>query len=138
MKREILEEELNSPEQLHVRELVRALPDETLSLTWRSGLNARLQSEMVRRRKLNLFGWVWKPAVGLALAGALAVAFIIPPKGSAPARGGELEKALVTHYVESTASWEVAGDGVSMGEVKDAVNQHTISVDPEQEDVGAL
>lgn len=138
MNEESLDRELNSAAQLHVREVVRALPEETLSLAWRSELNSRLRSEMARRRKLNLFGWVWKPAAGIALAGALAVAFMVQPANPVPANGGELEKALVSHYVDSTASWEVAADGVSMGDVKDATNQHTIAVDPEQEDVGAL
>src|SRR5690242_12148641 len=96
LKGKDLDQELSSPAQTQMREIVQALPEETVSLSWRSDLNARLYAEAARRRKLNLFGWIWKPAAGLALAGALAIAFMLPmSKASAPESRGDVEKALV-------------------------------------------
>jgi hypothetical protein len=134
-----LDEELNSAAQVQIRETVRALPEEPLSLAWRSDLNTQLRGVAARKRKLDLFGWVWKPAAGGALACALAFAFLIRPGGSmseVPSNG--IEKALVGHYVDTTASWEVAGDGVTVNEVKEATAAHPVPTDLDQEDVGAI
>ena len=133
-----LDQELSSPAQMQVREIVQALPEETVSLSWRSDLNARLHAEVARRRKLNLFGWIWKPAAGLALAGALALAFMIrPPAPGSPETRSDVEKALVNSYVDNTASWEVTGDGITVNEVKETANPKPVPIDFDQEDVGA-
>ena len=131
-----LDEELNSPAQIRVREVVRALPEETLSLTWRSELNTRLRAEVVRRKKLDIFGWVWKPTAGLALAGALAVAVFFHPV-AVSSSGGDLEKAMVNHYVDSTADREAAVDGVTPNEARDSAGGSSTSTNWDQEDVGA-
>ena len=134
--------ELSSPSQLRVREIVRSLPEETLSLSWRSDLNARIRAESARLRKRILFGWIWKPAAGLTLAGALAVAvvFRIPTLPRSPSLGigkGEVERALIKTYVESTAAREAAVDGVTASEAKDSADGILGSGDWDQEDVGA-
>jgi hypothetical protein len=131
-----LDQELNSPAQIQVREVVRALPEETLSLTWRSDLNLRLRGEAARKRKRMVFGWVWKPTAGLALAGALAVGIFLHP-ATAPTNGGELEKALVNHYVEASTAREAAVDGVTPNEVKDSGGTGATPGYWDQEDVGA-
>jgi hypothetical protein len=136
-----LDRELNSPEQTRMAEIVKALPEETLSMSWRSDLNARLRSEAARRKKLNLFGWIWKPTVGVALAGALAVAFMVRPEpAGTPVGSGTVEKALISSYVDNTAAWEVAGDNVgvnTVNEAKDSGAWHPGTTDWDQEDVGA-
>lgn len=134
-----VDQELNSPAQLQMRDAVRALPEEPLSLAWRSDLNTRLLGAAARKRKLDLFGWVWKPTAGLALAGALAVAIMFKPMApSQPTVTTGIEKDLVSHFVDTTASTEVAGDGISVGEVKDATAAHPVPTDLDQEDVGAI
>ena len=145
MKREFemnerdLDRQLSSAAQKQVHEVVKALPEETLSLAWRSELNTRLRNEIVHKKRVNLFGWVWKPAAGVALAGALAVGFFFrtPEANLAPPSGG-IENALVNHYVDSTASWEVAGDGATVGDTKDSAPANSVPVDNDQEDVGAI
>jgi hypothetical protein len=132
-----LDGELSSPAQQRVREIVHSLPEETLSLSWRSDLNARLRSEAARRRKLNLFGWVWKPAVGVAFAAVLVLAFVarMPNMGPVERPRPNVEQALIGSYVDTTASLDIAGDVSPMGE-KDQP-QKPVQGDWEQEDVGA-
>src|SRR5579862_8678015 len=121
MNEKEMDRRLQSPAQVQMGEVIKALPEETLSLAWRSELNTKLRAQAIHRRKLNLFGWLWKPAAGVALAGCLAVAFVFhEPAPQTPAASGGIESALVGDYVDSTASWEVAGDGASVSEVKDA------------------
>lgn len=107
---------------LRIREAVRALPDETLSLTWRSDLNERLAAAAGRRKKARLAALIWKPAAGLALAGALSVAFMVKtagaPGSSSPAG---LEDALVRNHLENISAFDVAGVGVTSGESEPGV-----------------
>lgn len=134
-----LDRELNSDSQMRVREIVRALPEETLSLSWRSELNGKLREQVARKKRLDLAGWLWKPAAGVALAGALAIAFVarMPMHGPTAAHDG-VENALVNSYLDSTAAWEVAGDNAGLGDAKDAAGKAApVSNDWEQEDVGA-
>lgn len=140
MKHELNEKELDvklsSPVQQAIRHAVGSLPDESPSLAWRSALNARLLQAAARRRKMRVFGWMWKPAMGLAVAGALAVAFVMRmPTSADPSSKPDLEKALIGSYVDNAASYEVAGDNVSSGEMRDSDNQ--LRFDLGQEDVGA-
>jgi hypothetical protein len=132
-----LDQELNSASQMQVRQVVKALPEEALSLSWRSQLNERLRAEEARKRKQNLAAWVWKPGAAVALAGALAVAFMtrLPDMGPVTNSPG-VEKALVNTYLEGRASWAVAGDGITANEVKEAaVEPSPFQMD--REDVGA-
>jgi|SRR5579862_2596544 len=130
-----LDRRLESSGQARIREAVRALPEETLSLSWRSDLNSKLRATAARKRKLDLFGWIWKPTAGLALACALAIAIFVHPNLPGAVPDNSIEKALVSHYVDSAAAREAAGDGVTPSEAKDSGGSAPIEWD--QEDVGA-
>jgi hypothetical protein len=131
-------QDLNSPEQLAIREVVKALPDETLSLAWRSELNTKIHAAIVRRKKLDLFGWIWKPAAGIAVASAFAVMFLAKAPLVAPVArsSGDLERALVNAHIETSVSWDVAEGGVTAGEAKENAGV-PVPNEWEQEDVGA-
>jgi hypothetical protein len=132
-----LNRELDSASQRLVREVVKSLPEEAVSLSWRSQLNDRLRAEADRRRKLDLAAWVWKPGVAIAVAGALAVAFVsrMPDMGPVTNSPG-VEKVLVNSYIEGTASWAVAGEGITANEVKEAAGLPS-PLEGVREDVGA-
>jgi hypothetical protein len=137
-----LDQELGSPGQQAMREVVRSLPEETVSMAWRSSLNTQLHAVAAKKRRLDLFSWVWKPAAGVVVAGALALAFMArTPLVDSPVttgRGPDVEKGLMNAHLESTASWEVAGDGLTANEVRDgSAGSAAVSNDWEQEDVGA-
>lgn len=127
---------LEQPGQHLVRNAVRALPEDTPSLAWRSGLNVALQETAARQRKRQLWGWLWKPSAGLALASCMALLFVAQmPKAPAPDVKPDIESALVDSYLQSKNSWEVTGDGVTVTEAQDVSG----SKEPDwfREDIGA-
>lgn len=121
-RREInLDERLASAGQTQVRELVKGLADETPSMAWRSGLNEQiLAMAAAKQKKRNLFGWVWKPAVGLALAGALAGVFLIrtQPETQPTAARPALEARLVMAHQDAVWSQDAAGAGLSPADAR--------------------
>ena len=135
-----LDQELNSAPQQQMREVVQSLPEETVSLAWRSELNVRVVALAERKRRLDLQGWLWKPAVGVSVAGALALVFMAKLADPGPVvtqPNASVETALVGTYMESKASWEVAGDGATATDSKDATPAMADPGDWGQEDVGA-
>ena len=72
------DERLEGPEQQSVRNLVATLPDEEPSMAWRSQLNERLRALPAQARR-KWWELAWKPTVGLALAGGLAVLVFVKP-----------------------------------------------------------
>lgn len=141
MKNELnrhVDSQLETPAQQAVRQVVQALPEEQPSLAWRSELNANLQKQSIRRRRLDFWGWFWKPSAGVAVAAGLALLVIarIPSStADAPAPKGNLEQALVNSYIHSKTSWELTPDGVTANEAKDTEG----SQEPDwfREDIGA-
>ncbi|MGV3616991.1 MAG: hypothetical protein ACO1SV_16815 [Fimbriimonas sp.] len=109
---------LAEPAQMAMREVVRALPEDSLSLSWRSGLNERLVAEAARSRKRARFFWALRPAAGLAFAGALAAMFVVrmgsAPLDSTPTAGGRpsFEAELLSAHTEVATYADVAGTGV--------------------------
>lgn len=130
-----LDAALEESGQSRIQSLVRGLPEETLSLAWRSELNRRLLAADARRRRLVRLGWIWKPAAGLAAAFALSLAYVsrLPMER---VQGPEVERALVNNYIETAATRDVAADGVTSAEAKEQAAS-VPSFDLEPEDVGA-
>lgn len=132
-----IDRQLAAPEQAWVRERVRDLPEDAVSLQWRGALNERLREANRRAKRGMLIGRVWKPTAGLALAAALAFAVVGRFNHQvAPAPGPDVERALLNAHVESTASWEIAGDGMSVNEVKEGA-AIPIPSDFDSGDIGA-
>lgn len=101
--------------------VVRSLPEETLSMAWRSSLNERVLVEAAKRQRSRHIAWIWRPAVGLALASSLAMAILWK---SAPIEHRQpvsvsIEASLLDLHRESVVASEVAGQG-SVGTVEEA------------------
>jgi len=115
-----LEGKLATPDQQAMREVVRALPDETVSLAWRSALNEEILRMAPPIRRRDRFAWLMRPALGLACAGALAVAMLmhnpIASRTVQPANSG-LEAALLDAHDQATGFADVTGGGLSVTEV---------------------
>lgn len=109
------DEQLEGPEQQGIRNLVATLPDDEPSMAWRSQLNDRLRAlpSQARRKWWEL---AWKPTVGLALAGSLAVLVFVKPS-SAPT-------------LESTPSVSVADAMIAAH--REAVVRHELGTIPEE------
>jgi len=129
---------LNSESQQAMRNAVRSLSDESLSLSWRSELNEKLlQIRPTPRWKVRMFA-AWKPAVGLALAACLAL--VVTVKTSAPpvVHSNNLEASLVSVYDEQATSDEVAGSGLAFHEVNDTTHNTATSSDWNESDLSSL
>lgn len=115
--------------QCAMREVVQALPEDSLSMAWRSGLNERLIAEGKRRQRRRRFFWVLRPAAGLAMAGALAAVFMIrtsqvPDIAPAHSSSHSLEAALLSTHNEVSEFADVAGTGVRPMEAAYASRGH--------------
>lgn len=121
MAPEELDARLNSSEHERLKKLVRELPSEPMSLAWRSGLNEKLAVEAGRVRRRRRAVWIWRPALGLGLAGALALIVLVghPSSSVAPKENaGNVEAALVKAHGEAVADEDVAGVGLNSFEVE--------------------
>jgi hypothetical protein len=120
---EPMDERLQSASQQAMRSVVKALPDDTLSMAWRSGLNERLVAESAQRQRRQRISWFLRPALGFGLAGALAmVAFFHSSTQTSKVQplarnsSGRLEAALVNTHSQVTLAMDVAGVGVTPAE----------------------
>jgi hypothetical protein len=92
-----------------VANLVRDLPEDTVSMVWRSSLNAKLAQSRVRarRRRLTL---VISPVVGLGLACSLAGLWMARPVDTkvSPA---SVEAGLIAAHQQADDEADMAGFG---------------------------
>ncbi len=129
-----LDEKLERTEGL--RGLVHSLPEETVSLKWRSELNERLLMDAAKPKR-SWFAWMWRPAAGLAVAGAVtAVVFMNAPKPvleAKPTEGTEVASKLF-HAHETAVAYRTFGTPapISEGHASEAINSY------EEADLGAL
>jgi hypothetical protein len=111
---------LDAPAQKAIRGVIQEMPEESLSLAWRSGLNERLLVESQKRQRRARLFWTLRPIAGLAFAGAIAAFFVlrVAPLGGAEGTtsGESIEAQLLTAHVQSTQFADVAGTGVRPSE----------------------
>ena len=93
-----MDERLESQDQIAISKVVASLADEEPSLAWRSQLNEKLMAVSVQQKKRRTFRlWTLRPALGLSVAGALALGLFF--SGGRPAvAGGNLESALISEH----------------------------------------
>lgn len=113
-----IDRKLESGESRKIAEAVRLLPDDELSLAWRSELNAKLSASIQSKRHrftiARTLGWV--AGVGLSV-GAAAVLFLMLLPANMPKGGTNpsetLESQLLAAHISSVSSSDVAGEGLS-------------------------
>lgn len=115
---EIDESRLGSPGQLAIRGMVKSLPEETVSMTWRSSLNEQLLLVAAKRQKKRRLLWFATPALGVSMVTALAFVLMIHPAPNQtitlPDRG--IESAILDDHHNSTLSNEVSTAGLNLNE----------------------
>ena len=102
--------------QEFVRKLVANVPDDELSMAWRSSLNERLRAEAAPAPKRQRMAWFLRPALGLAFAGALAAVVMLrtsPMETPTVRKSGNLEAALVQDHQQTIVMSDVAGFGMN-------------------------
>jgi hypothetical protein len=116
---------LNSPGQLAVRDLVRALPEDTVSMAWRSSLNEQLLGLAAKQQKRRRILWFAPPAVGISMVTVLAFVLMIQPTthpaAGIPDRG--IESAILNDHHASTLSSDVSSAGLNLAEVTSDANE---------------
>ena len=114
-----LDELLNSPVQQTVGKTVRSLPQESVSLQWRSALNEKLRALQPMGEKVSILiiGFRALAGVGLASLVCLALYSKFAPQ-SIPRRASSqnVASALIAEHRDSVASSEIAGPGIVDGE----------------------
>jgi hypothetical protein len=111
-ERERLDRALVGRGQQAIREIVQALPEDVPSLEWRSHLNERLIATSQERRRVRP-SWLWRPAAGLAVAGALAAVVLWKaPEDPAFAADFGIEASLLHAHREVSIHSDVAGVGL--------------------------
>ena len=113
---------LKSQSQEAIRSAVKSLPEESLSLSWRSELNERLRE--VKRQSVWRLRLIrsWKPALGLALAGCLAMLIAVRPverPSVSTSANSSIEASLVSSYTDNTNAEDLVGAGLNIHEVSD-------------------
>lgn len=129
-----LDEALQQTENL--RGLVHGLPEDQVSLQWRSALNEQILA-MAAKPKKTLWSLFWKPASGLALAGALtAVVIMQRPAPVAPnlTANSEFASAIFEAHEASYAYREI---GVTMPQSQSDPLMNLVDRS-EEVDLGAL
>jgi len=130
---------LRTQTQQAIQKAVRSLPEENLSLAWRSSLNERLRAAKPEPRwKARLKG-TWRPALGLALASCLAITLTLRNPISHPVvANSSLEASLVATYDDTANSETVAGPGLAIHEVNDTTSNTDSSSDWSESDLNSL
>jgi len=115
-----LDSKLESTGQLQVRQLVQSMPDEPVSMAWRSSLNERVMASIEAKRRKRRAAWFLSPALGLGLAGALAFVVLTKPTVGAdpqPKASASIEAQLVASHQDTIRYYEGTGIGLSQDEV---------------------
>lgn len=133
-----LEALLQSEPQRAVQRLVQELPEESLSLAWRSELNEKLRQTVPQPRWRGRLAHGWRPALGLALAGCLAFTVMLRSPDTQPPAQHNIEASLVQAYTDTSSVDDLAGAGLSAREIGDTTRSSDSSVDWTEADLGTL
>lgn len=90
----------------HTRKWVQDLEDEDVSLNWRAELNEKLRAQERRKPKA---AWMWKPALGLSMAAALALVLVIRPSQNEGPEAADpaIANALLRAHHEALAAQDL-------------------------------
>lgn len=113
-----VDQRLEGAGQQQVAKVVHALPEETVSMAWRSALNEKVLLASKARQRTKVINWVLRPTAGLALASALAIIFVM--RTSAPnlaastgITSNSVEAKLVAFHRDSSLAYDVSGPGLT-------------------------
>ena len=134
-----LDARLNSAEQLWIAKSVKGLPEEQVSMAWRSELNEKLRASAPAKRVKRVWQ-VLVPATAFASCLMLGVTIFLSRETVEPksvVESGAVEAAIVASYREHASSRDVGGVGLHLEELDNTTDE---SVEPlfSEVDLGAL
>ena len=117
-KEKALDEKLRSAEGTKVAQVVSALPEEELSLAWRSQLNEKLNLATDKKRKKKTWNRIWSYSAGLGLSTVAGIALflaILPndPEVKNLMNSNSYEKEMLVAHHTAVRSTDIAGEGLS-------------------------
>ena len=129
-----------SESQQTIRRVVNSLPEDSLSLSWRSNLNERLHEVRPQPKwRVREVALAWKPALGLALAGCLATLIAIKPGVQVAQQSSHpIEASLVSSYTDSANVDDLVGPGLAVHEVNDTTRSTDSSTPWTESDLNNL
>ena len=113
-----ISEMLEASGQQSVRQLIKAMPEDTVSLQWRSSLNEKLLALAPGKKKLSALVIGFRTLTGLGIASILFLVVFtrvstVKPMLSQSFSGSALASALLDEHRHSEDSGEIAGAGVA-------------------------
>ena len=116
---------LTSPGQEIVRSIVKSLPEEPLSMAWRSSLNEQLLLIAAKQKRRKRLLWVASPIAGFSFAMALAFVVMFNPSRSIRNTSSVpgIESAIISDHHSSSITNEVSAAGLNLNEVNSDANQ---------------
>lgn len=128
-ERVISNEQLESSSQQTIASLVKRLPEENLSMSWRSSLNEKIRAEAEKRKKQRRARIVWSSSLGFGMAGAILFMLVMPnmmQQSAQPATATNktevLESSLYAMHQESVVLSGVSSTGVSYRQTQEFDN----------------
>jgi hypothetical protein len=118
----IQDSQLESASQQKVASLIKAMPEEELSLSWRSSLNVKLleaqQAKAKRKQIKRFYAWGSSLSVGVAASVFALVMFQTPtaPRQDVKVASSGLASELVKAHQESMVLVSVSGTGAAARE----------------------
>jgi hypothetical protein len=113
---------LQSEAQQMMAGLVRAAPEDVVSLQWRSALNEKLLALEPVRRKASLLIVGFRALAGVGLASLLCLAIVLKKQDEVPPlalHNPDVDMAsLIREHRQDVASSEIAGPGIVDGEAE--------------------
>lgn len=141
MTEQELDSKLESPGQLQIMQLVKAMPEEPVNLAWRSALNEKLMASVETRRRKRRVAWFLSPALGIGVASVFAVVLFTKPQMTSPqtpSEGAGIEAKLVAAHQDAIQYGEVTGAGLNQDEVINGKSVTGVSTDYGEVDLGSL
>lgn len=134
------EEALESAGHRRVQEVVKSLPEEALSMAWRSTLNERIRAEAAKKRRRQLWSFTLGPTFGAAATCAIAFVMFNTNAGTpaSTAANSGLEAALVRTHRQFDAVPDVTGSGLGVGEAQNVTRGPVDTTDWNEADIESL
>lgn len=126
IREERLNRALNGVDQQFVAQAIKRMPEDQVDLAWRSALNERLLQESGRhravRRRMSL---LWRPMGLAAVAGAFALALLLPrenPSTSFQGKVQPIESTIVQVHSAAKSRYDLTGSALPVDATSQVAN----------------
>ncbi len=116
-----IDECLESEGQEAMRQLVKAMPEDSLSMAWRSSLNEKILVSATKQKRRRWFLNAMIPSAGVTVACGLALLVMArtPSPTAVSGRNFEMEKSMVSAHRMADVSTDLSGAGLGPSETSD-------------------